>query len=125
MALVTGEADEPEPADLVVGERLRWGSWTFDAGSGGVPIGRHAAGVDGPGPFLVRPASSGGRISIGEGSKEVSDALAEAGVSERLRPGWPVLESDGTIVWIAGVRAAPVTRPDETVVVRATRRRTP
>ncbi|MGI9647692.1 MAG: TilS substrate C-terminal domain-containing protein, partial [Acidimicrobiia bacterium] len=55
---------------------------------------------------LVRAATAAERIDVGAGGKRVGDALAEAGISPRLRPRWPVVESGGRIALIPGVRAA-------------------
>lgn len=70
--------------------------WTvvFDAGTVGEEV-------------RLRPAGGGGRIGFRGGHKEIGDALAEAGVPARLRPGWPVVEAGGRILWIPGVRSAP------------------
>ena len=54
----------------------------------------------------LRAARLDERIEIGTGSKRVGDALAEGGVPRRLRHRWPVLEADGEIVLIPGVRVA-------------------
>ena len=54
----------------------------------------------------LRAAAPGERIDIGSGSKPVTDALAEAGIPARLRPGWPVVAAHGRLLWIAGTRAA-------------------
>jgi tRNA(Ile)-lysidine synthase len=60
----------------------------------------------------VRSASHGDRIDIGDGTKLVFDALSEAGVPRRRRPGWPLVCVHGNIAWIAGVRAAAWVRPE-------------
>jgi len=57
-------------------------------------------------PLVIRTGAAGERLDIGEGSKRVGDALAEAGIPARLRPRWPVVESGGRIALIPGVRAA-------------------
>lgn len=57
-------------------------------------------------PLVIRPATADERLDIGEGSKRVGDALAEAGIPARLRSRWPVVESGGRIALIPGVRAA-------------------
>ncbi len=58
------------------------------------------------GRIVVRAAREGDRVDIGTGSKKVADALNEAGIPVRKRPAWPVVESRGRIVWVAGVRVA-------------------
>ena len=95
----------PDPALMEDG--LCWGSWSFSVGtlkrgstlSGRVPVGA-----------LVRGAQSQDRISMGEGTKHVWQALAEVGVPKELRPAWPVVEVAGQVVWIPGVRGAPRTQ---------------
>lgn len=91
------------------------------------PIGRMTAWLDASLDDLVaRPTATGERIDVGGGSKPVRDAMAEAGVPTRLRPGWPVLAARGKIAWVVRVRTAAWARADAatgTVLeARATRR---
>lgn len=60
----------------------------------------------GHGTLTVRSAAPGDTISMGDGSKDVGDALREAGVPARLRPVWPVVEQAGRMVWVIGCRIA-------------------
>jgi tRNA(Ile)-lysidine synthase len=53
---------------------------------------------------VVRCASPGERIDLGDGSKTVRDALAEADVPVRHRSTWPVVVDRGRIAWVPGVR---------------------
>ena len=94
---------------------IRWGGWTWEAQEyPGRPeaypfsawrqvfdvsaLGRRRA--------VVRPATSDDRIAMRRGHKRVSDAMAEAGIGPDDRKGWPVLEVDGRMTWIPGVRRA-------------------
>ncbi|MCH8990563.1 MAG: hypothetical protein IIA44_02270, partial [Acidobacteria bacterium] len=70
---------------------------------------------------LLGRIESNERIAIAGGSKRVGDALAEAGVPLRVRPRWAVVEADGTIAWLAGVRAAPSAVEPPLITVRARR----
>lgn len=90
----------PAPAALAVPGLVPFGSWTIESGRGGVV-------VPSAGPFVVRAARPGDRISIGRGTKAVADALREAAIPVRLRSRWPVVESHGRIAWVVGVRVAP------------------
>ncbi|MDQ3782848.1 MAG: tRNA lysidine(34) synthetase TilS, partial [Actinomycetota bacterium] len=69
------------------------------------PLGKRVAWLD---PVLqdltVSTPDPGDRIDLGGHTKKLSDALAEAGVPRRLRPGWPVVAAHGKIAWLAGVR---------------------
>ncbi len=78
-----------------------------------VPRGRHLGHVDEAlsAALTVRASQAGERIDIGTGHKLVSDALSEAAVPPRLRPGWPLVVAHGKIVWIAGVRLAAWSQP--------------
>ncbi len=70
--------------------------------------GRSGAWID-PGladDLVVRPTETGERIDIGGGTKLVRDAMSEAGIPPRLRPGWPVVAAHGKIAWLVGVRVA-------------------
>ena len=59
-----------------------------------------------PESVLVRTGESGDAIAIAGGSKRLSDVLAEARVPAARRGGWPVVASDGAVVWVPGVRRA-------------------
>lgn len=63
--------------------------------------------------LTVRAAGAGERIAIGGGSKPVREAMAEAGIPVRLRPGWPVIDVRGKIAAVAGARAAAWALPDQ------------
>jgi tRNA(Ile)-lysidine synthetase-like protein len=56
--------------------------------------------------LTVRGPIAGDQIDIESGTKAVADALREAGIPLRRRSAWPVIESRGRIVWVAGVRVA-------------------
>jgi len=117
----------PPPADLEVPGTVRFGGWRIDAVSGGPPrvrpLGRtriHLAGLGGD--LVVRGAEDGDRIAIDDGQKAVAEALREAGAPVRVRSGWPVVEADGRIAWVAAVRAAAWTVGDgDGVNLEATR----
>lgn len=64
--------------------------------------------------LVVAGAVAGDRIDLGGHTKKVAEALAEAGVARRLRPGWPVVAAHGKIAWLVGVRVAAWARPDAT-----------
>jgi tRNA(Ile)-lysidine synthase len=73
------------------------------------PLGRERAllDFDAAGPRLVvRSHQPGERVALAAGSKTVVDALAEAGVPARLRPGWPVVAGHENIAWVPGARIA-------------------
>jgi tRNA(Ile)-lysidine synthase len=57
-------------------------------------------------PLTVRAPIAGDQVDLKSGTKAVADALREAGIPLRRRPAWPVIESRGRIVWVAGVRVA-------------------
>ena len=105
----------PAPVEIAPSGSVRFGPWTITAGSGGVavPVG---------GVALVRAVRPGDRISIGRGSKPVTEALREAGVPPRLRSRWPVVEEHGRIAWVVGVRVAPSTT-GSVVTMSATKER--
>ncbi|HKZ25114.1 MAG TPA: tRNA lysidine(34) synthetase TilS, partial [Acidimicrobiia bacterium] len=90
----------PEPVDLAATGSTRFGPWLIAVGSGGVlvPV---------SGAARVRAVQAGDRIEMGQGSKLVAEALREAGVPERLRRRWPVVEERGRIAWVVAIRVAP------------------
>ncbi len=95
----------PAAVPLPVPGEVLFAGWRIGAGAG-PGLGRLGAVVSGE-HLLVRAAAAGDRIAIAGGAKKVFEALAEAGVPRRRRPQWPVVEADGKIVWLVGVRAAP------------------
>lgn len=62
--------------------------------------------------LTVRAAATGERIAIARGTKLVREAMAEAGIPRRLRPGWPVIDVHGKIAAVAGARTAAWALPD-------------
>ena len=96
-------------------EPLRWGDWTF--------LAQRVPGRPEAYPFsswrqvfderaftgrrmVIRPVDPHDRIAMRKGHKQASDALAEVGIPQDAREGWPVLEADGHVIWIPGVRRA-------------------
>ncbi|MBO6576548.1 MAG: tRNA lysidine(34) synthetase TilS [Rhodothermales bacterium] len=57
------------------------------------------------GPFLVRPWRPGDRIAIRDGSTKVKDVLTDSRVPSFARASFPVVEVNGQVVWIPGIRA--------------------
>ncbi len=122
VVLVADEPAIPAASEIDVGSEVGFGDWVVSVEAGSRSIGRFSVSIPLPRRLVVRAAMPKERIAIAGGSKRVGDALAEAGVPLRVRPRWPVVEADGTIVWLAGVRAAPsaVESPLITVRVRRT-----
>lgn len=99
----------PESQELQIPGRVLFGSHTITAmpAAGGNNMSHDWCRVALPqGGLLVRAPKPGDRIDIGTGSKKVADALNEAGIAVRKRSAWPLVESRGRIVWVAGVRVA-------------------
>ncbi len=106
----------PDPVELPVPGEVGFGRWVVSAHRGSPsprPLGRRHAvlGLGDRGSLSIRGTQPGDRIEIRDGTKPVVDALREAGIPARLRPGWPLVEADGRMIWIAGVRAAAGTTP--------------
>jgi tRNA(Ile)-lysidine synthase len=118
----------PEPVPLAVPGTARFGDWVIDAELlPGIPVPaplgrRHAFLEPVGGPLMVRAAGAGDTVAMVEGSKEVAEALREAGVPARLRRSWPVVERDGTIIWVVSVRAAADAGPGEADTLMLTAR---
>ena len=121
VVLVVEEPVIPEATEMGVESEVTFGDWVVTSEAGSQSIGRFGVTIMRPDRLVVRTAPADERIAIVGGSKRVGDALAEAGVPRRVRPRWPVLEADGTIAWIAGVRAAPVTPGAPLITIRARR----
>ncbi len=63
-------------------------------------------------PLVIRPWQSGDRIRpfSGTGSVKVSDLLQSARVAPHFKPYYPVIEYQGQIIWVPGIRAAEAAR---------------
>ncbi len=97
-----GDAAAPEPVRLSVPGRARFGDWEVEARAG-VP---GDVTVRDLGPELtVRAWRDGDRMrpaGLG-GSKSLQDLFTDRKVPRALRRTLPVVESEGEIVWVAGV----------------------
>jgi tRNA(Ile)-lysidine synthase len=95
-------AAAPEPVLLSVPGRARFGDWEVEARAGA----RGDVTVSGLGPELtVRAWRDGDRMrpaGLG-GAKSLQDLFTDRKVPRALRRTLPVVESDGDIVWVAGV----------------------
>jgi tRNA(Ile)-lysidine synthase len=98
----TADAAPPDPVLLTVPGRARFGDWEVEArlGAPGDVTVSHLA------PELtVRAWRDGDRMrpaGLG-GSKSLQDLFTDRKVPRALRHTLPVIESDGEIVWVAGV----------------------
>jgi tRNA(Ile)-lysidine synthase len=96
------EKTVPDPAELTVPGRVRFGDWEVEAslGAGGDVT------VTGLGPTaIVRAWREGDRMrpaGLG-GTKTLQDLFTDRKVPRALRRSLPVVESRGEIVWVAGV----------------------
>jgi len=96
------DAEPPPPVELAVPGRARFGDWELEAslrGPGDVSVADVGPAVtvrawrDGD---RMRPAGLGG-------TKSLQDLFTDRKVPRALRRTLPVVESDGEIVWVAGV----------------------
>jgi tRNA(Ile)-lysidine synthase len=98
----SGEAAIPEPVQLAVPGRARFGDWEVEARAGGPAD----VTVSELGPELtVRAWREGDRMrpaGLG-GSKSLQDLFTDRKVPRALRHTLPVVEAAGEIVWVAGV----------------------
>ncbi|MGH8937640.1 MAG: tRNA lysidine(34) synthetase TilS [Acidimicrobiia bacterium] len=115
VVLRAGPETAPEPVALALPGEATYGRWHLEAWletspPSAWPLSAWTVVLDADlvGPRVrVRPAREGGRIALPKGHKAVADALGEASVPPRLRSGWPVVEKEGEILWLPGVRTAP------------------
>ncbi len=92
----------PDPAELTVPGRVRFGDWEVHArlgGGGDVTVTGLASTV------TVRAWREGDRMRPAglEGTKTLQDLFTDRKVPRALRRTLPVVESSGEIVWVAGV----------------------
>jgi tRNA(Ile)-lysidine synthase len=96
------EAEPPAPVELAVPGRARFGDWELEArleGPGDVAV------TDLGSAVTVRAWRDGDRMrpaGLG-GSKSLQDLFTDRKVPRALRRTLPVVETDGEIVWVAGV----------------------
>ncbi len=96
------DAATPDPVPLTVPGRARFGDWEVEArlgGLGDVTVSNLAP------ELTVRAWRDGDRMrpaGLG-GSKSLQDLFTDRKVPRALRHTLPVVESDGSIVWVAGV----------------------
>jgi tRNA(Ile)-lysidine synthase len=92
----------PDPVELTVPGHARFGDWEVEARLGGAG----EVSVSGLGPILtVRAWREGDRMrpaGLG-GTKTLQDLFTDRKVPRALRRTLPVVESEGEIVWVAGV----------------------
>jgi tRNA(Ile)-lysidine synthase len=67
-----------------------------------------------PGTYLVRPWRPGDRIRPlgGTGRRLVVRCMQDAQIARHLRAAWPVVEAQGTVVWVPGVCRAAEALPE-------------
>ncbi len=98
----TADAATPDPVPLSVPGRARFGDWEVEArlgGAGDVTVGNLGS------ELTVRAWRDGDRmrpVGLG-GSKSLQDLFTDRKVPRALRHTLPVVESEGEIVWVAGV----------------------
>jgi tRNA(Ile)-lysidine synthase len=107
VVLVKDAVHQPPVDVLLETGTADFGPWRFESEPSSWALGRYSTVVPTLSGLRVRGPQPSDRIGIGDGTKAVSAALAEARVPARLRPHWPLVEGDGTILWIPGVRAVP------------------
>jgi tRNA(Ile)-lysidine synthase len=101
---VGSEAQPPDPVNLPVPGRVRFGAWEVDAlagGGGEVELSAAAVGDT----VTVRSWRDGDRVrplGLG-GTKTLQDLFTDRKVPRELRRSLPVVEVDGEIAWVAGL----------------------
>lgn len=97
---------------ILAGKKYRWGEWLIEM----VPITSGYFPSFSPWrmrltaddyPLEILPADPHHKIGIGNGSKSVKAALAEAGVVWWERPTWPAVCNKERVIWLPGVRQEP------------------
>jgi tRNA(Ile)-lysidine synthase len=99
-----GDPPEPEPVQLPVPGRARFGSWELEAvqdAEGDVAVSAAAIGDS----AMVRAWRDGDRmrpVGVG-GSKSLQDLFTDRKIPRALRRTLPVVEVGGEVAWVAGV----------------------
>ena len=110
--LVVGVEPPTETGTAELAGDLEWGAFTFRFEPAGEPPVRMSHWRFGttPRPLWVREARSDDEIGMRGGTKSVVEAIRERGHSARAHP--VVVDADGRIVWIPGVRHAWLPAPE-------------
>lgn len=95
----------------------RWGDWSFRWTRAAAPAAQERAGMTAwfaADALGVRPPRVGERIRPigGRGTRPLVRCFQEAKVPRGRRGGWPVLESEGSAVWVPGVCRADALVPE-------------
>jgi tRNA(Ile)-lysidine synthase len=119
-----GDAAPPEPVELPVPGRARFGDWELEARPGGA--GDVEVSADALGPALqVRSWRDGDRmrpVGLG-GSKTLQDLFTDRKVPRTERASWPVVEAGGKIACVPAVAVGEGFRPDGGQLVALSARR--
>jgi tRNA(Ile)-lysidine synthase len=115
----------PSPTPWPFPGIVRAGSWNFEAWLEVTPplvfpLSPFAEVFDAdtmPASVTVRTMEPGDHVAIVGGTKPLTDVLAEARIAPAQRSRWPVVATNGDVIWVPGVR-----RADAGWVGRATRR---
>ncbi len=100
--------------ELGLSERVQSGGWVWTANQyegrpASFPLTEweqvfDASLFEGDPPVTIRAANEQDVITIRDGHKSVFDAMSEVGVGADERKSWPILDVDGDVLWIPGVR---------------------
>lgn len=102
--------------DAPMGE-AHWGDWSVRWSRGAAPAAQGRVGMTAwfaADALGLRPPAPGDRIRPigGRGTRPLARCFQEAKVPRGRRGGWPVLESDGSAVWVPGVCRADALVPE-------------
>ncbi len=113
--LASRDTASPPPVRWIIPGDVRFGDWTLqawveEASPKALPLGTSVEVFEASAvasEMTVRTIRQDDLIAIAGGHKEVSEAMAEAGLPPRVRSLWPVVaDADDRIVWVPGVRRA-------------------
>ncbi len=113
-------APRPPASPLTLGPadgEAQWGAWSFCWSRDAAPAVQERVGMTAwfaAAPIGVRTPQTGERIRPigGRGTRPLVRCFQEAKVPRGRRGGWPVLESDGSAVWVPGVCRADALVPE-------------
>ena len=96
------------PLELDAGTVSRWGCWTISVRAEAAPHEHPRVAMSAwfpAGPLAVRALRPGDRISPvkGSGHRLLVRCFQEARVPRSRRAAWPIVESNGVVVWVPGV----------------------
>lgn len=100
--VISKEREDTSFADEVFLEngRAEFNGHRFEIGG----VGEESIGVKNPDGLCIRTRRPGDKIKLKVGSKKLKDLFIDEKIERSKRDRWPIVEEDGDIIWVVGLR---------------------